>query len=71
MAVPKRKTTPSRRGKRRSHHSMYKANPMECPNCGEFKLSHHICASCGYYNKKEIINKTESEDSDQELGSQD
>ena len=65
VAVPKRKTTPSRKGKRRSHHSQFAVNSTECPNCGEFKLAHHICNACGYYNKKEIIDKTESsEDSD-------
>ena len=69
MAVQKRKTTPARRGKRRSHHSMFNINSMECPNCGEFKLPHHICEACGYYNKREIINKTESDD-DKEMESQ-
>ena len=65
VAVPKRKTTPSRKGKRRSHHAQFAINSIECPNCGEFKLAHHVCNSCGYYNKKEIIDKTESsEDSD-------
>tara|TARA_Y100000813_G_C24041560_1_gene294831 strand:- start:298 stop:516 length:219 start_codon:yes stop_codon:yes gene_type:complete len=67
MAVPKRKTTPSRRGKRRSHDSQFGTNAVECPNCGELKLAHHVCLSCGYYNKKEIIDKSESitdEDSD-------
>ena len=65
MAVPKRKTTPSRKGKRRSHHSLFAVNAIECPNCGEFKLAHHVCNSCGYYDGKEIIDKTESgEDTD-------
>ena len=65
MAVPKRKTSKSKKGKRRSHHSQFAVNSTECPNCGEFNLPHHICNSCGYYNKKEIIDKTESsEDSD-------
>ncbi len=55
MAVPKRKTTPSRRNKRRSHDFLSKAFYVECSNCGELKLSHHVCLSCGYYDKKEII----------------
>ncbi len=70
MAVPKRKTTPTRRGWRRSHHSLLRTNSVECPNCGEFKLPHHICGSCGYYNQKEIINKTSPEEDDKELDSQ-
>ena len=64
MAVPKRKTTPSRRGKRRSHDAHLAINSVECPNCGEFKLAHHVCGACGYYNKKEIIDKTESSEDD-------
>ena len=67
MAVPKRKTTPSRKGKRRSHHSLRNVNMLECPNCGELKLAHHVCGSCGYYNKKEIIDKTESNEEEKEL----
>jgi large subunit ribosomal protein L32 len=70
MAVPKRKTSPSRRGKRRSHDTLFSTNLFECPNCGEFKLAHHICNSCGHYNKKEIINKTESETEDKDLDSE-
>ena len=65
MAVPKKKISTSRRGKRRSHDSLGKVLVVECENCGAEKLPHHICNSCGYYNKKEIIDKTEStEDSE-------
>ena len=55
MAVPKRKTSPSRRNNRRSHDALKKASWVECKNCVELKLSHHICSSCGYYNKKSIV----------------
>jgi len=40
---------------RRSHLGLSPTNFVECPNCGELKLSHHICSSCGYYNKKSIV----------------
>ena len=60
MAVPKRKTTPARRGKRRSHHFQLGKQVVECENCGELKLAHHVCQACGYYNKKEILDKTDS-----------
>ena len=62
MAVPKRKTTPSRRNKRRSHDFIVKSSYVECKNCGELKLSHHICPSCGYYSKKEILVFKEAQD---------
>ena len=70
MAVPKRKTTPSKRNMRRSHHGLAFANAMECPNCGELKLTHHICLSCGYYDKMEVINKSNLE-SEKESNSDD
>ena len=62
MAVPKRKTTPSRRNKRRSHDFLVKSSYVECQNCVELKLSHHICHSCGYYSKREILVFKEAED---------
>ncbi len=55
MAVPKKKTTPSRRDMRRSHHALRSIRPIECPNCGERKLPHHICKSCGYYDGRDVI----------------
>ena len=47
---------------RRSHHALNKSSMMECDNCGELKLPHHICSACGFYNKKEIVRKTEEID---------
>ena len=66
MAVPKRKITKSRRGMRRSHDALRSVNSTECSNCGELKLPHHVCKSCGYYAKKEIVinNSEVSEDED-------
>lgn len=55
MAVPKRKTSPSRRNMRRSHHALTAVHPQECPNCGELKLPHHLCPSCGFYDGREVV----------------
>ena len=55
MAVPKRKTSPSKRNMRRSHHALKSAAFQECPNCGELKLPHNLCAACGHYNGREIV----------------
>jgi large subunit ribosomal protein L32 len=55
MAVPKRKTTPSKRNMRRSHHALKPANYQECKNCGELHLPHNLCAACGHYNGREIV----------------
>ncbi len=55
MAVPKKKVSKSRRDMRRSHHRLRPVNLVECANCGELKLPHHICQACGYYNGREVI----------------
>lgn len=55
MAVPKKKVSKSRRNMRRSHDALSKNSYMECPNCGELKSPHHICAECGYYDGKEVL----------------
>ena len=54
MAVPKRKTTPTKRNMRRSHHALKPVNTQECPNCGELRLPHNLCGACGHYNGREI-----------------
>ena len=55
MAVPKRKTSPSKRNMRRSHHALSPVNFQECSNCGELKLPHNLCSACGHYNGREIV----------------
>ena len=66
MAVPKSKITRSRRGMRRSHDALVAANPNECTNCGELKRPHHVCASCGHYDNREVIAATEEVDLDED-----
>jgi large subunit ribosomal protein L32 len=56
MAVPKRKTSKARRDKRRNN--VWKLDApaiVKCPQCGEYKRAHRLCASCGYYGGKQII----------------
>jgi large subunit ribosomal protein L32 len=55
MAVPKKKTSKSRRDMRRSHHALVNVVGVECPNCGEVKLPHHVCGSCGHYDGREVV----------------
>lgn len=59
MAVPKKKTSKSKRDQRRSHDALRTTNLVECPNCGELKLPHHICGACGHYRGREIIDTSE------------
>jgi large subunit ribosomal protein L32 len=60
MAVPKSKITRSKRNMRRSHDALSAANHGECPNCGEPKLPHHVCGSCGYYDGREVVDTADS-----------
>ena len=55
MAVPKRKTSKSRRNKRRSHHRVSSVNIIEDKKTGEYRLSHHIDLKTGLYNGKQIL----------------
>ena len=55
MAVPKRKTSKSRRNKRRSHHKISSMNVVEDKKSGEYRLSHHIDLKTGLYNGKQIL----------------
>jgi large subunit ribosomal protein L32 len=62
MAVPKRKTSKSRRNMRRSHDSLQKINIVVDATTGEFKLPHHISLKDGFYNGKQVVlSKPEAE----------
>lgn len=55
MAVPKRRTSRSRRDQRRSHDAL--ASPVRslCPQCKEPKLPHRVCPTCGTYRGREVV----------------
>ena len=55
MAVPKRKTSKSRRNKRRSHHRVKSVNILEDKKSGEYRLSHHVDLKTGYYNGRQVF----------------
>lgn len=55
MAVPKKKTSKSRRNMRRAHDALPSVSGIECSNCGEQKLPHHVCGSCGHYDGREVV----------------
>jgi large subunit ribosomal protein L32 len=54
MAVPKRKTSKSRRDKRRATHSLSIPAVTECPQCHQPKRPHHVCPNCGTYKGREV-----------------
>ena len=55
MAVPKRKTSKSRRNKRRSHHAVRDVNVVEDKKSGEFRLSHHVDLKTGFYKGRQVL----------------
>ena len=60
MAVPKRKTSKSRSGKRRSHISKIRSkNVIEDKKSGEYRLSHHLDLKTGMYKGRQILDPKE------------
>ncbi|MEE8541772.1 MAG: 50S ribosomal protein L32 [Desulfobacterales bacterium] len=59
MAVPKRRTSKSKRDKRRTHQKTEAPNLSTCPQCGEAKLPHRACPSCGSYKGRTVIETEE------------
>ena len=55
MALPKHKKSKSKRGMRRTHHKIATPNISACPQCGEMRLSHRVCAKCGSYKGRTVI----------------
>ncbi len=62
MAVPKKKTSTSRRDQRRAHDALKSSTYGECKNCGELSRPHHVCASCGHYDGKQVVRMRSPED---------
>jgi large subunit ribosomal protein L32 len=63
MAVPKRKKSKAMRDHRRAQWMRSVATPTvtPCPRCQEPKLSHRVCANCGYYHDREVLPPKEEE----------
>ena len=59
MAVPKRKTSRSRTGKRRSHIKFSVKNVVEDKKSGEYRLSHHIDLKTGIYKGRQVLDPKE------------
>jgi large subunit ribosomal protein L32 len=55
MAVPKRKTSKTRKRKRRTHWKLQAPSLAKCPHCHQVKLPHSVCSNCGYYGGREVL----------------
>jgi large subunit ribosomal protein L32 len=54
MAVPKKRTSRTRRDKRRATHTAAKPRLNECPRCHSPRMPHRVCPVCGTYAGREI-----------------
>jgi len=54
-ALPKRRISTRRRGKRRAAIKLKTASLVICPNCGGRKKPHQVCPACGYYKGQEVV----------------
>jgi large subunit ribosomal protein L32 len=55
MAVPKRRTSKTRKRKRRGHDKAPKISLQPCPRCGDPRRSHRVCPSCGFYGGEQRV----------------
>ena len=62
MAVPKRKTSPSKRNMRRSHDALKNINIVEDKSSGEPRLSHRIDLSTGIYNGRQVLKQKKNKE---------
>jgi large subunit ribosomal protein L32 len=65
MAVPKKKTSKSKRNMRRSHDALSRINVVIDKDTGEYRLPHHMDRSSGAYNNKQVlVAKASNDDSE-------
>ncbi len=55
MAVPKKKTSTSKRNMRRSHDAIKSVNVVTDSKTGEYKLPHHVSMKDGFYKGKQVF----------------
>ncbi len=53
--LPKRKLSKGRRDRRRAHDFLEVPNIVQCSNCGEMRLPHRVCPSCGHFRGREVF----------------
>ena len=62
MAVPKRRVSHARQGKRRSHQHIKQIQIQYCSRCEQPVLPHRVCPNCGFYQNREVVAKEEEKE---------
>ncbi len=55
-ALPKKKLTRARQGRRLASYRLKAIHPAICPRCRSAKLPHAACPVCGYYRGRQVVN---------------
>ena len=55
MAVPKRRQSNSKTGRRRAHDALKAKQLQYCPKCSTSIPSHTVCPTCGYYMGRVVV----------------
>ncbi|MFA5458947.1 MAG: 50S ribosomal protein L32 [Bacilli bacterium] len=54
MAVPKRRTSKTRKRMRRTHYKLDPKGLVKCTNCQAMIKPHRVCDECGFYQGKKV-----------------
>ncbi|MBP7216364.1 MAG: 50S ribosomal protein L32 [Candidatus Omnitrophica bacterium] len=55
MPLPKKRHSKTRGRKRRTHWKLKVSGLVPCSQCKQPKLPHRVCAVCGYYGGKAVV----------------
>lgn len=66
MAVPKKKTSKSKRNMRRAHDALSRVNAIIDKDSGEYRLPHQLDAVTGTYNGRQVVVEKEEEEEEED-----
>lgn len=55
MAQPKKKVSKRKGAQRRAQWKIAVNRTVECPQCHNARLPHHVCPTCGYYDGRAVV----------------
>jgi large subunit ribosomal protein L32 len=55
MPNPKRRHSKERTSTRRAHDHLKQPGLADCPNCHQKLIPHRVCAKCGKYKGRDVI----------------